>query len=106
MADLLGGRNQCLFALDIAVDDIPAGFDAFNAKLQRRLARTAWAATSQSWYKNAAGLITNNWSSTTIRYWWSTRRANLEHYHKARLPAAPEAGQEVGRIRSAVVSDA
>jgi len=80
--------------------------DAFNAKLQRRLARTAWAATSQSWYKNAAGLITNNWSSTTIRYWWSTRRANLEHYHKARLPAAPEAGQEVGRLRSAVVSDA
>ena len=58
----------------------PAVLDAYNAELQRDLAGTAWAATSNSWYKTADGTITNNWSGTTFRYWLKTRRADLACY--------------------------
>jgi cation diffusion facilitator CzcD-associated flavoprotein CzcO len=69
--------------------------DAFDAKMQRDLARTVWNDTDHSWYKDAAGRITNNWSGSTIRYWWSTRAVDLRHYHQvaraasagSRLPA-------------------
>src|SRR5207249_6011446 len=44
------------------------------------LAHTVWAATGKSWYKTEAGQITNNWSGSTVRYWWSTRRFDREHY--------------------------
>jgi cation diffusion facilitator CzcD-associated flavoprotein CzcO len=54
--------------------------EAFNRDIQERLARTVWAAPDRSWYKNAAGRITNNWSSSTLRYWWRTRRADLASY--------------------------
>jgi hypothetical protein len=39
-----------------------------------------WAATARSWYKTDAGRITNNWSGSTVRYWWNTRRFDAEHY--------------------------
>jgi hypothetical protein len=52
----------------------------FNAKLQRELAGTVWARTDHSWYKTKSGRITNNWSGSTIRYWWKTRRADLAAY--------------------------
>jgi hypothetical protein len=56
--------------------------DAYNARLQAELARTVWAATPRSWYKTEDGVITNNWSGPTIRYWWKTRRADLGVYHQ------------------------
>jgi cation diffusion facilitator CzcD-associated flavoprotein CzcO len=56
--------------------------DAYNRKLQHQLGRSVWAATSRSWYKTADGKITNNWSGTTARYWWQTRRADLGAYHQ------------------------
>jgi cation diffusion facilitator CzcD-associated flavoprotein CzcO len=55
---------------------------AYNERLGRELARTVWARTGKSWYKNEAGVITNNWSGSTIRYWWTTRRANLGAYRQ------------------------
>jgi len=54
---------------------------AHNRQLQEELAGTAWAATDRSWYKNARGHITNNWSGTTLRYWWLTRHADLTDFH-------------------------
>ena len=54
--------------------------DAYNVQVQRELAGTVWAATVTSWYKTADGTITNNWSGTTTRYWWKTRRADLTLY--------------------------
>lgn len=53
----------------------------FNERAQRKLARTAWAATARSWYKDARGRITNNWYGTTLEYWWRTRRARLDDFH-------------------------
>ena len=58
------------------IDDLPQ--DA-----QDELARTAWAATSRSWYKTRGGKITNNWSGTTTRYWWRTRRPDFSRYTAA-----------------------
>ncbi|MFI6313389.1 flavin-containing monooxygenase [Nocardia fusca] len=40
---------------------------AFNDALQKRLERTPWNFCS-SWYRNAAGKITNNWPGTVTRY--------------------------------------
>ncbi|MHB8381410.1 MAG: flavin-containing monooxygenase [Candidatus Binataceae bacterium] len=54
--------------------------EEFDACLQRELAGTVWATTGKSWYKTDAGRITNNWSRTTISYWWRTRHADLAKY--------------------------
>jgi cation diffusion facilitator CzcD-associated flavoprotein CzcO len=63
--------------------------ESFDARLSRELARTVWNDTERSWYKNAAGRITNNWSGSTLRYWWSTRRVDLGAYQQvARTRAA------------------
>ncbi|MBF6185190.1 MULTISPECIES: flavin-containing monooxygenase [Nocardia] len=45
----------------------------FDRKLQARLDRTPWNFCS-SWYRNAAGRITNNWPGTVTSYRWQTRR--------------------------------
>ena len=45
---------------------------ADDARTQARMAATSWVANCQSWYKNAAGRVTNNWPSWTFRFWWET----------------------------------
>jgi cation diffusion facilitator CzcD-associated flavoprotein CzcO len=63
--------------------------ESFDTRVQRELKRTVWATTGKSWYKTEDGRITNNWSGSTIRYWWETRHADLSLYHqKARVRAA------------------
>jgi cation diffusion facilitator CzcD-associated flavoprotein CzcO len=56
--------------------------ESFDTRVQRELQRTVWAATGKSWYKTEDGRITNNWSGSTIRYWWETRHADLSLYHQ------------------------
>ena len=59
--------------------------DEFDAVQQKELEQRVWASTAKSWYKNEAGRITNNWSGSTIRYWWKTIRADPKLYQlKAR----------------------
>ena len=72
------------------VDLRPEAMEKFNRRLQHQLSRTAWAATANSWYKTAAGRITNNWSGSTIRYWWKTRKVDFRLYHQEpALPVGP-----------------
>jgi len=55
--------------------------DAFNAALQAALGKTTWADPScNSWYKNAQGHITQNWSSHTRDYAAATARVKWEDY--------------------------
>jgi cation diffusion facilitator CzcD-associated flavoprotein CzcO len=54
--------------------------DEFDAIQQKELEQRVWASTAKSWYKNEAGRITNNWSGSTIRYWWKTIRADPKLY--------------------------
>lgn len=73
-------RDENLHYLDVT----PAAMDAYNAELQKELADTVWAKTDHSWYKRADGRITNNWSGTTTRYWWRTRKPDWSAYHVVR----------------------
>src|SRR5436309_16075710 len=60
-----------------------------DARTQAELAGTVWAATDKSWYKTEKGRITNNWSGSTVRYLWITRRFDGERYRApAREPVA------------------
>lgn len=80
------------------IDVRPEVAAAFNARIQRELRRTVWARTERSWYKDRAGRITTNWSGSTLRYWWRTRRAKLSDYRCApREPEAPEEGARAPR---------
>jgi cation diffusion facilitator CzcD-associated flavoprotein CzcO len=85
---------QCIDRLrkgDLAFLDLrPEVQAAFNTKIQAELRRTVWAETDHSWYKDEAGRITNNWSGTTTRFWWKTRKLELSGYRQvARTPADP-----------------
>jgi cation diffusion facilitator CzcD-associated flavoprotein CzcO len=81
-------RIRQLDAEDLAWIDVRRDvMEAYDERLQSELSRTVWAATSHSWYKTADGRITNNWSGTTVRYWWRTRHADLGVYERARRAA-------------------
>ncbi|MFJ1458353.1 flavin-containing monooxygenase [Nocardia sp. N2S4-5] len=51
----------------------------FDDHTQRRLQRTPWTGCS-SWYRDAAGRITNNWPGTVTSYRLRTRRLNPADY--------------------------
>lgn len=51
-----------------------AAYDRDDRHVQAQMGRTAWSAGCTSWYKDAAGRITNNWPTWTVRYWWDTLR--------------------------------
>ena len=51
-----------------------AAYERDDRHTQDLMARTVWSAACTSWYKDAAGRITNNWPSWTVRYWWDTLR--------------------------------
>ncbi|MFI9406350.1 flavin-containing monooxygenase [Nocardia sp. NPDC052316] len=54
--------------------------------LQRRLKDTPWNFCS-SWYRNAAGRITNNWPGATVLYRWKTKTFDLADFDEAQAAA-------------------
>ena len=81
------------------IDLRPEALEAYDAVLQRELARTVWAQTGKSWYKNDDGTITNNWSGTTARYWWRTRSVDRDAY--AHAPRVERSASEPARAEVA-----
>jgi cation diffusion facilitator CzcD-associated flavoprotein CzcO len=63
--DELGGE-----ALEVR----PTVVSRFNAELQGEMDDAAWSGGCNSWYKNAAGKVINNWSGTVHQYHDKTRR--------------------------------
>ncbi|WNG54031.1 NAD(P)/FAD-dependent oxidoreductase [Archangium gephyra] len=59
----------------------------FNARLQRSLERSVWAADCSSWYKTADGRNTNNWPGFTFHYRRQTRGPRLAHYEAVHVPS-------------------
>ena len=58
-----------------------AAQDRFNAQVQADLDKTVWADPAcNSWYKNAHGKITQNWSSHTRDYAAAVAEVKLEDY--------------------------
>ncbi len=84
---------DCLKRLDaggISATDLRREvMDEFDASQQKELQQRVWAFTGKSWYKTDDGRITNNWSGSTIRYWWKTLHANPSLYQ---LEARRESG--------------
>ncbi|MEM6773539.1 MAG: 4-hydroxyacetophenone monooxygenase, partial [Pseudomonadota bacterium] len=53
---------------------------AYNDELQARLGQTVWVGDCESWYKNAAGRVVNNWPLYAMAYWWHTRRPEFADF--------------------------
>lgn len=92
------GHNSVIFMIECQIDyilqaiealknprlrwlDVRKGAeDAFNRELQLDMQKTVWAGGCSSWYKNAQGKVTNNWSSFTVKYWWQMRQIDFDEY--------------------------
>jgi hypothetical protein len=66
---------------NIALEPKPGVVEAYNNEIQARLSKSAFADPKcNSWYKNEAGLITNNWSDAVIPYQKKTSSLNWDEY--------------------------
>ena len=63
-----------------AIDVRPEALRRFNVELQAELADSSFAGSCNSWYKTAAGKITNNWSGSVEDYRAATARLDPEAY--------------------------
>ncbi len=99
------GAIRTLIERDLAfLDLLRSVMDADDARTQAELARTVWTRTDRSWYKDKRGRITNNWSGSTLRYWWTTRRFDAEVYqarHRVNQPVRPVASSPEAHADSA-----
>ncbi|MCF4165406.1 NAD(P)/FAD-dependent oxidoreductase [Zavarzinia compransoris] len=82
---------QCLAEVakrNAATLDVTAGaMSDYNTHLQEAFADTVWNANCDSWYKNAAGKITNNWPGFTVGYWWMMRHPDFAEFRFDGKPA-------------------
>ncbi len=53
---------------------------AYNERMQGELAQTVWVNSCESWYKNAAGKVVNNWPRSTLAYWWHMRSVEFADF--------------------------
>ena len=71
---------------------------AYNTEIQARLSKSAFADPNcNSWYKNEAGLITNNWADAVIPYQKRTCSISWDDY-EIDGPGAEEIKKE-GKIK-------
>ncbi|MGB0921760.1 MAG: flavin-containing monooxygenase [Alphaproteobacteria bacterium] len=63
-----------------ALDVKREAMSAYNTRLQNALGDTIWAAGCDSWYKNDAGKIVNNWSGYALGYRKETRKLSWDDY--------------------------
>jgi cation diffusion facilitator CzcD-associated flavoprotein CzcO len=68
-----------------SIDVRPETMRRYNREVQRSLKKSVWDTGCESWYKNEAGKITNNWPHSTVSYWWRTRGPDVSAFRlKAR----------------------
>ncbi|WP_242453999.1 flavin-containing monooxygenase [Bailinhaonella thermotolerans] len=80
---------RALARLRLAWIDVRPGEAArYDAMLRAALARTVREGPCTSWYKTAAGRVTNNWPRTTLAYRRLTRRPRLSAYEARPSPPA------------------
>jgi cation diffusion facilitator CzcD-associated flavoprotein CzcO len=66
---------------DLAWIDVRAEvMDRFGAEVDRAAADTVWLASCDSWYKDEAGRLTNNWPAFSVSYWRRLRRMDLDEF--------------------------
>jgi len=64
----------------------PEVMAASDAATQRLATGTVWVATCDSWYKDDAGRLTNNWPAHTYRYWQKTAKDPSADYELVSAP--------------------
>lgn len=62
------------------LDVTPDAMSDYNTRLQQDFEGTVWTANCSSWYRNAAGRITNNWPGFTVGYWWMMREPDFNDF--------------------------
>jgi len=76
--------------------------DAYNAKLQEVLQDSAFNDPNcNSWYKNEAGLITNNWSGTVLEYQNRLSSVEYDDYEAegtGKIITQKKQRQKIGRV--------
>lgn len=78
---------DCLAKLDEGVrylDVRRPAQEAWNRRVQHDIQHSVWDQGCSSWYKNAAGKHTNNWSGFTFSYRHHTRRPQWSDYELVR----------------------
>lgn len=61
----------------ISIRPKPQRIKAYNAEIQERLQKSTFSSPNcRSWYKNADGIVTNNWCGTVVEY--QTRTATID----------------------------
>lgn len=74
-------------AAGIDAVDVRADVEAdYDADVQQRLSRSAWAGCT-SWYRSATGRIVSNWPDTVSAYRRITARVSLDDYRPIRAAA-------------------
>jgi len=68
-------RRRRLRALEVR----PQALRRFYARLTERMQGMVWSAC-RSWYQRDDGLVFALWPSSTLRYWWETRRPRLADF--------------------------
>ena len=53
---------------------------AYNEKMQGDMAHTVWVGECDSWYKNAAGKVTNNWPNSATNYFFHMREPDFSDF--------------------------
>lgn len=61
---------------------------AFAAEVEQRMSKTVWTdpACGGSWYKNAAGVVTNNWFGSTVEYIRRCAAVDISGWHLSGPP--------------------
>ncbi len=63
------------------LDCKPDVYEAYGEWVDAGNARMAWGASDvNSWYKNAAGKVTQNWPSSLLEFWTRTRQPDPGDY--------------------------
>lgn len=95
----------------LSLSPLPSVVEAYNARIQAVLQKSSFNDPScNSWYKNEAGLITNNWSGTVVEYQKQLERVDFGEYVVEGTGSGLVKGggevRKVGRVREeSVVSD-
>ncbi|GAA4874371.1 flavin-containing monooxygenase [Actinomycetospora straminea] len=78
---VLGLLRELLERDAAAVEVRPEAHDAYNARVDAGSARMAWGvATVNSWYRNAAGRVSQVWPFPLLDYWRMVREPDLAEY--------------------------
>ncbi len=78
---------QAMQARNLTTMDVKASkMSEFADYLKARLSTSVWEKECDSWYKNEAGKVTNNWPDFTYVYEQATRKVNLDDYDVSPAP--------------------